>query len=65
MENYKLRINEIEKKIKNKKIKIGIIGVGYVGIKLVIEFANKNFKIHCFDKDLKKLKKINSNIGLS
>jgi UDP-N-acetyl-D-glucosamine dehydrogenase len=63
MENYKSKIHEIEKKITNKKIKIGIIGVGYVGIKLVIEFANKNFKIHCFDKDLKKLKKIKSGIS--
>ena len=51
------------KKIRGRDFKIGVIGVGYVGINLVLEFANKNFKIYCFDKDFDKLKKIRSGIS--
>jgi UDP-N-acetyl-D-glucosamine dehydrogenase len=63
MKNFQIKLNELKNKIKNREIKIGIIGVGYVGIKLVIEFTNKNFKVLCFDKDIKKLQKIKSGIS--
>lgn len=43
-----------------KNLKIGIIGVGYVGIQLVIQFAKKKFHIECYDKDYNKIKKIKS-----
>ena len=63
MDNHKSKINILKKNIKNKSFKIGVIGVGYVGIKLVLEFANKNFHVSCFDKDFTKLKKIKSGIS--
>ena len=51
---------ELQKKIDNKKAKIGIIGMGYVGIPLGLEFANNGFAVLGFDKDNKRVKDINS-----
>jgi len=51
---------ELQKKIDNKKAKIGIIGMGYVGIPLGLEFANNGFVVIGFDKDNNKVKDINS-----
>ncbi len=56
--NYNL---EILKKIKKKNISIGIIGLGYVGLKLLIQFANKKFNVYGFDKDLEKIKNLKKN----
>ena len=39
----------------NKKIKIGVIGLGYVGLPLATLFAKKGFKVFGFDTDVKKL----------
>ena len=47
--------SELADKIKSKKIKIGIIGLGYVGLPLCIRFAQVGFKVIGFDKDKKKL----------
>ena len=46
-------------KIKNKKVYIGIIGLGYVGLPLAREFLNKGFKVIGFDIDKEKVAKIN------
>lgn len=46
---------ELIKKIKRNSLNIGIIGVGYVGIKLVLAFSKHNNFIYCFDNDLKKI----------
>ena len=53
-------IDELEKKIKDKKAKIGIIGMGYVGIPLGLEFAGTGFSVTGFDKDSARVKEINS-----
>lgn len=49
----------LEKKIKNKKAQIGIIGLGYVGLPLVKLFLNGGFKVIGFDVDEKKVKMLN------
>jgi len=49
---------DILKKIKEKKAVIGVIGLGYVGLPLVIAFAQKGFKVVGFDTDEKKVKKL-------
>ena len=54
------RINELEKKIKDRDAKIGIIGMGYVGIPLGLEFARIGFSVTGFDKDSTRVKEINS-----
>ncbi|PID61578.1 MAG: UDP-N-acetyl-D-glucosamine dehydrogenase [Ignavibacteriae bacterium] len=42
-------------KIKNKTAKVGIIGLGYVGLPLGLEFAFKGFDVIGFDVDEKKI----------
>lgn len=42
-------------KIKSKEAKIGVIGLGYVGLPLVIEFCRANFKVIGFDIDPEKV----------
>ncbi len=42
-------------KINNRSLNIGVIGVGYVGIKLVLAFAKNKNKIYCFDSDQNKI----------
>ena len=48
--------DKLEKKIKDKKAKIGIIGMGYVGIPLGLEFARTGFSVTGFDKDSTRVK---------
>lgn len=43
--------NELKDKILSKKAKIGIIGLGYVGLPLAIAFAKKGFKVWGIDID--------------
>ena len=50
---------ELAKKIANKKARIGIIGMGYVGIPLGFEFTRGGFTVLGFDTDDKKVNKIN------
>lgn len=42
-------------KIKNKSAKIAVIGLGYVGLPLVIEFCRAGFNVTGFDIDNKKI----------
>jgi len=52
-------VQRIVQKIKSKKTVIGIIGLGYVGLPIVIRFAEEGFKVLGFDIDLNKVKNIN------
>lgn len=54
-------INQFIKKIEDKKAIIGVLGLGYVGLPLVIEFLKKNFKVFGFDNDTKKINKLKKN----
>ena len=47
-------------KIIKKKLTIGVIGLGYVGLPLSILFAKKNFKVLGFDLNKNNIKLINS-----
>jgi UDP-N-acetyl-D-glucosamine dehydrogenase len=51
--------NNLKEKIKSKKVVIGIIGLGYVGLPLVIRYANAGFNVIGFDVDSKKIEKLN------
>ncbi len=46
---------ELNSLITNKKAKIGIIGLGYVGLPLALAFLKNKFKIIGFDLDIKKI----------
>ena len=47
-------------KISSKDATIGIIGLGYVGLPLAVEFAKKGFKSVGIDVDKRRVKEINS-----
>ena len=49
--------------IRTKKARIGVIGLGYVGLPLAIEIAAKGFKILGIDIDEHRVKKINNGIS--
>lgn len=50
-------------KIENRKARVGIIGMGYVGLPLSIEFAKAGFPVTGFDVDEKKINNINAGRG--
>jgi UDP-N-acetyl-D-glucosamine dehydrogenase len=47
-------------KIKNRHAVVGVIGLGYVGLPLTIEFGKAGFRVIGFDLDEKKIKKLNA-----
>ena len=51
---------KINKKIQNRTAKIGVIGLGYVGLPLAIEFFQAGFNVIGFDIDENKINLINS-----
>ena len=51
--------NELIKLITNKQAHVGVIGLGYVGLPLLVEFASKGFKSTGFEVDESKAKQIN------
>ena len=55
-----MKENILVNKIINKKAIIGIIGMGYVGIPLGIEFTQNGFEVLGFDTDKEKVNNINS-----
>ncbi len=50
---------ELLKKIQDKSAVVGIIGLGYVGLPLGLEFASKGFKVLGFDLDEAKVNNLN------
>jgi UDP-N-acetyl-D-glucosamine dehydrogenase len=46
-------------KVKTNKFVVGIIGMGYVGLPLALEFASKSIKVIGFDLDPEKVKLLN------
>ncbi len=51
--------DSIMKKISEKRIAIGIIGLGYVGLPLAVAFARKGVKVLGFEKSAKKAQAVN------
>ncbi|RJP29219.1 MAG: nucleotide sugar dehydrogenase [Candidatus Omnitrophota bacterium] len=45
-------------RLKKKDIKIGVVGLGYVGLPLAVEFVKKNFIVYGIDLDLDRIKSI-------
>ncbi len=52
-------IKKINKNIEDKKIKLGIIGLGYVGLPLAVEFAKASIKTLGFEISASKVQNIN------
>ena len=51
---------KLNKKIQNRTAKIGVIGLGYVGLPLAIEFVQAGFNVVGIDIDKKKTDLINN-----
>lgn len=52
--------NELINSIENKRARVGVIGLGYVGLPLVTEFARSGFNGTGFEVDTEKAAKINA-----
>ncbi|RKY46587.1 MAG: UDP-N-acetyl-D-glucosamine dehydrogenase, partial [Candidatus Neomarinimicrobiota bacterium] len=50
---------DLKEKIKNKSAKVGIIGLGYVGLPLAMEFAKEGFSVVGIDVSREKVDKLN------
>ena len=48
------------KKIENRSAKVGVIGLGYVGLPLAMEFANAGYNVIGIDVDQNKINSLNN-----
>jgi UDP-N-acetyl-D-glucosamine dehydrogenase len=46
----------LKEKIRSREARIGVIGLGYVGLPLALEFAGAGFQVHGIDVDPRKVK---------
>lgn len=53
----------LKEKIISKKAVIGVVGLGYVGLPLAVEYANKGFKTYGIDVDKKKIDSLKKKIN--
>jgi len=58
-----MSMNLLKNKILNKKAKLSVIGLGYVGLPLAVEFAKRGFEVFGIDNDKRKIKSINEGIS--
>ncbi len=49
---------ELTRKIRDRSIRAGIIGLGYVGLPLAVEFAHAGYSVVGIDKDAEKVRRI-------
>jgi len=50
----------VKAKIRDRKARVGVIGMGYVGLPLAVEFAKAGFRVDGIDLDERKVKNINA-----
>jgi UDP-N-acetyl-D-glucosamine dehydrogenase len=55
MRSIRMAVDQLIRKIEKKEALIGIIGMGYVGLPLVLRFCEEGFHILGFDVDPKKI----------
>ena len=53
----------LNKKIKDKTARVGVVGLGYVGLPLAIEFVKSGYKVIGLDIDENKVDSINNGIN--
>jgi len=46
--------NRLLDRIEHRKAKLGVIGLGYVGLPLAVEFGHAGYSVHGFDIDTKR-----------
>ncbi|NVM04296.1 MAG: nucleotide sugar dehydrogenase [Candidatus Helarchaeota archaeon] len=50
---------KLKEKIKNRKLKIAVIGLGYVGLPLAVEFTKNGYNVVGIEKDEKRMQMVN------
>ncbi|MGH9339358.1 MAG: nucleotide sugar dehydrogenase [Acidobacteriota bacterium] len=50
---------DLKNKIKDKKAELGIVGLGYVGLPLAMEFVRSGFNVHGIDADAQRVARLN------
>jgi UDP-N-acetyl-D-glucosamine dehydrogenase len=58
--NSNANFERLVDRIRTRKAKIGVIGLGYVGLPLAVEFARQGFDVSGFDVDESKTSQINA-----
>jgi len=56
-------MQKIEKLIKDRKARIGIVGMGYVGLPLAVEFAKGGFPVTGFEVDSQKVRDLKAGVS--
>ena len=52
------RLEDLRARIEAREARIGVIGLGYVGLPLAVEFAKAGFPVVGFDLDLRKVERV-------
>ena len=55
--------DELKGKIRNKKAIITVIGLGYVGLPMALEFARKGFCVNGFDLNVRRIRQLKKGIS--
>ena len=58
--NTSSRLAALEARIESREARIGIIGMGYVGLPLALLFSDRRFRVTGFDVELGKVKTLNA-----
>lgn len=54
---------KLKEKIENRSAKVGVIGLGYVGLPLAVELSKANYNVYGIDIDSKKITQLKNNIS--
>ena len=57
------RLEEVRDKIDSREAQIGVIGLGYVGLPLAVEFAKAGFHVTGFEIDTEKVRRLGEGIS--
>src|SRR5687767_10998715 len=60
LDNEQGKTVSLKEQIRDRKARIGVIGLGYVGLPLAVEFAKHGFDVTGFDVDQSKVSEINA-----
>lgn len=63
MSNSSSQVSTLEEKIKTKKLKAGVVGLGYVGLPLAVEFAKEGVQVFGIDIDQRRISSIQKGIS--
>ena len=56
-------MNSLESKIISREAQLGVVGLGYVGLPLALEFARAGFRVHGIEIDSRRVEKIESGVS--